>query len=275
MASNLRINNYNYAGIPILFGLIVAPPLLVFLTWAWVTGEMLPDECDVPEVMVRVLETIGAAIPLVLVMIAALRWTVLWIEIGADITVRCLLSKKTYAWDELAEFEWDREESHLPLLKEPYARLVPGATVPLGSHRILVLKHRDGKVIGRVLIDRRNDYRLARLLRQRWATQNVEAQGGSVAWNGTTVSQVSFVGTGLTDEQLVRLYRSLESFPDLEHLDLSGTRVTDRGIEYLKALEQIRTVKAGGTAVSVDAHNELGQTRAKAKANRSMFPPAL
>lgn len=270
--SGLKITNYNYAGVPIFLGLVVGPPAVGWFAWLWLSGRMAEDLHDVSDWIGAVGGTVLLVGLCVFAFVYALGWAVLWAQLGQRVVVRYLLATRTYDWDELAELEFEHEEERLPLIRNPVPGAGPIASVKVGGSRFLVLARRDGKRLGRLLLDRRQDYKLTRFLRQCRAAENVAYLGGTVSWKGPTVAEVSFQGTRLDDGQLAELQLSLESFPNLTALDLSGTKVTDSALESLVGIEKLEELKTQGTGVTAEGLARLERAHAEERNRQSFFP---
>ena len=98
--------------------------------------------------------------------------------------------------------------------------------------------------------------------RQSEAFQAFKSLGTRVGWDGESQYYgFDFQGTGIDDDKL----KLPTVFDDLDHIDLTGTRVTDRGVSHLRGLRKLKMLHLGHTRVTdaglADLRDLLGRPR--------------
>ena len=115
-------------------------------------------------------------------------------------------------------------------------------------------------------MDRRQDWRLKRFVRQLHASWTISDAAGQVKWQGDTIVEVSFRNAPVDDERLREIAQALEDLPDLQRLDLVGTQVTDAGLACLEGLPKLEEVGAARTSISPGAIERLLRSLAERRA---------
>jgi hypothetical protein len=91
------------------------------------------------------------------------------------------------------------------------------------------------------------------------AIKAIEQAGGRVLRQGDAVSSVFLNRTSIDDKQL----RPVRFLPTVRVLNLSGTRVTNAGLEHLQPLVDLERLYYYKTAITIDGLRLLKQTAPK------------
>lgn len=136
--STCRINNWNNAGVWVVFGLIGAPLLAFKICMGLFQGEVFVLTNDQGESGAY---EIGATIVVSVMAVAAFTGVffipVFWIEFGDRLTFRKLLGVRIREWTDVKSMVFEVDKTKIILLK------VPGCKVTIDTHRFLVIEMAD------------------------------------------------------------------------------------------------------------------------------------
>jgi hypothetical protein len=145
--NSIKISNWNYAGAPLFLGLVVAPLMLAvpFLLFSngWPTDRH-GQPMDWPIVGILVLMFVGGGIALIY---NAFTSPVLWISLGETLRYRKTLGVHEREWRDVKSVRFRLEQSQMPTK-------LPGVGIPLGVHRIFVLRLEDGSELSAKVSDK-------------------------------------------------------------------------------------------------------------------------
>ena len=97
---------------------------------------------------------------------------------------------------------------------------------------------------------------LYRLPGQRRILRDFTRRGAAFSWDGiSNFHGISFREREFSDDDL----KELRWFPDLDHLNLAGTRVTDAGLPYVARLKCLQILDLSGTGITDEAVPHLLQ----------------
>jgi hypothetical protein len=189
--------------------------------------------------------------------------TAVSVEFGDQVTVNFLRRTLRLNWSEIQKIEFVASEDEeilgegMPMVAA-LALISPETATRTVRSVYAVVRHVDGTMLVTIPFasdvngkNYRLEYAFRRYLSQRYAGHVVEQLGGRITWDGATIRKIAFAPPGPNDAELLKLATTLEMFPDLEEMDLSGTRVTNRGLQSLLQLKKLKRVVAANTQVGI------------------------
>ena len=129
---SIKINNFNYAGGPLALGLIGG--VSVVAIWAIESGLGNPGGRSIFYLVILGIWTLV----IIYALVRLCTNSVFWIEIGDHLVFRDLFRVHTITWQELKTVYFDEEQSRM-------STKIPGVSIPLGTHCILVIILRQGR----------------------------------------------------------------------------------------------------------------------------------
>jgi hypothetical protein len=112
------------------------------------------------------------------------------------------------------------------------------------------------KVQGRELRQLSSLAWLTRLILSGCPLDNADLVGLEPLFTGTgRGTDLRLAGTPLIDDELAQL----SGFTNLQHLDISRTKVSDRGLPHLYALKRLLRIDLRGTGVTAEGVRQLKQ----------------
>jgi hypothetical protein len=133
--NTIRISNLNYAGFPLALGFVIAPILIILVTCLLASGGIKNKDGTTDWLVTIIIGTLflGAS---VFMFGYALTQPVLSIILGDQLCFRQVLGERSRPWSDVAAIRLEDERSHLKTK-------IPGLSIALGTHRILVITFRD------------------------------------------------------------------------------------------------------------------------------------
>jgi hypothetical protein len=118
----LRLANFNHTGVPYAVAFVIGPLLLAGLFWMLATGRVRQSQ-DSPQPIdwsgALAVAAIGIALETVAI-VYAVRWPVLWIEVGPTLQYAKLLSRHEVSWSDVQRIWLERRAERPAFVERTY-----------------------------------------------------------------------------------------------------------------------------------------------------------